>query len=81
MKTFIVAFIDWNDNSIILEKIEAADWMRAVEFHSKYPYKLADSDNFIKVEDVVQEYPEQVPEEAFKQCCFDCDTMMNWIEI
>lgn len=70
MKTFVVGHIDWFDHNLTLEKITAVDWLGAVQAHSKFPFEAP------------KDYSEasHAPE-TFKQLCFDCDCMMNWIEI
>lgn len=71
-KTFIVAYIDWFDYNLILERITASSWEDAVVQHSKYPFKDSETDA-----------PNAVitDADAFKQECFDCDCMMSWIEV
>lgn len=81
MKIFIVGYIDFNGSDLLLEKIIAESWMRAVEKHSKYPWKECEENSMITVEVLQNNYLEYTMKEAFKQSCFDCDTMMNWIEI
>lgn len=81
MKTFIVAHVDFFDNDIKLEKIEAPTWQEAVEKHSKYPYKETEESSGQSAAELSKNYPDYTPEESFKQACFDCDSMMNWFEL
>lgn len=73
MKQFVVAFIDWSDNELRLEKVEAADWRNAVHKHTKYPWHGELQDDPLAVG--------SLSEDDFKQQCFDCDCLMNWIEL
>lgn len=68
MKQFIVGHIDWYDHNLTLERVEAKDWREAFTKHSK-AQELFSSD--------------PVPEDlkAAKQFCFDCDCMMDAIEV
>jgi len=81
MKQFIVGFIDWSNHELILERIEALFWQEAVIKHSKYPYAPTMQRDLITPNQLASEYPEVSIEEGFRQTCFDCDCMMNWIEI
>jgi hypothetical protein len=90
---FVVAHVDFSNNEIVLEQIEAKDWQTAVELHSRYPYReqkaREENDEHAALEhipkttanELANVYSNVDPEESFKQCCFDCDSMMNWIEI
>lgn len=91
-KRFVVGYIDWYNHELKLQVFEADTWQDAVVQHENYPFLIADSSEdgpakFIEPCEVVtkdngdEHYPEMEEDEAFKQCCFDCDTMMNWIEI
>lgn len=71
MTTYVVGHIDWSENELRLEQIDAHTWQDAVRTHSKFPWAgEADVDQ-----------PSLQDAEAFKQQCFDCDCMMNWIEV
>jgi len=70
-KTFIVAYIDWYTHELVLERIHAASWQTAAALHSKYPWRNEAQGDPLTF----------TSSDAFKQECFDCDCMMNWIEI
>lgn len=67
MPLFIVGHIDWFEHELVLEKIEAPDWQHAIALHSKWTADNGDVPN--------------LSPEAFKQHCFDLDSMMSWIEV
>lgn len=69
-KTWVVGHIEWGNNELILERVEAATWQEAVQKHSLFPF-----------EDEDVEFMSTISEEDFRQRCFDCDSMMNWIEV
>lgn len=68
---FVVGHIDWSENDLRLEKVEAKTWQEAVQKHSKYPWQ----------DEAADDKPSLQNPEAFKQQCFDCDCMMSWIEV
>lgn len=78
---WIVGFIDFFNHELKLERIEAATWQDAVVQHSMYPYKGTENSDEILPQELSLRYEELEPEESFKQSCFDCDSMMNWIEL
>lgn len=91
-KRFAVGHIDFFNNELKIQVIEADAWQDAVVQHDKYPFLIAASSEECPAECIVpyevvhkdngdEHYPEMEEDEAFKQCCFDCDSMMNWIEI
>lgn len=68
MKKFAVGHIDWFDNNLIIEIVEAEDWRSALLKHSKIDSSWA-SDYFGKtLEDA-------------KANAFDSDMMIDVIEI
>jgi len=71
MTTFVVGHINWSENELRLEKIEAQSWQTAVSVHSKFPWK----------DEAQGDQPDMSDPEQFKQTCFDCDCMMNWLEV
>lgn len=72
MTKYVVAHIDFFDNKLILEKIEASSWRIAVTLHSKYPFKGVPE---------LDPVPIDMGPERFKRECFNCDSQMGWIEI
>ena len=81
MKNFVVGHIDFFNHELTLEKIQAETWQLAVIEHSKYPYKGSDDSPMCRPEGLRETYPDMEEDEAFRQACFDCDSMMSWIEI
>ncbi len=71
MKTFVVAYINWFDYTLHLERIEANDWREAWAKHTKGPWVTHAADM----------NPVPLNYEAAKQYCFDCDFAMNHIEV
>lgn len=67
MPKFAVAHIEWSDNDLRIQIVEASNWKEAWMKHSRC--------GFEKIEDI----PDDV-EEA-KQACFDMDSMMDHILI
>lgn len=82
-KTFIVGYTDLYCHELTLERIEAATWQDAVCQHSKYPYQGTEGgdNDYVSPDELSKRYPDLEPEQSFRQCCFDCDSMMNWVEI
>jgi hypothetical protein len=74
-RTWIVAHIEWSNNELLLEKVEAPTWREAVQKHSKYPW----------AGEPEEEQPTAIRasfgEAVFQDECFDCDCMMAWIDI
>lgn len=87
MSRFVVGYLNFFDHEMLLQVIEASDWKEAVVKHSKYPYApQLPVGEFVgspveTPEELSAKYPELQPEAAFHQCCFDCDCMMNWVEV
>ena len=80
-KRFVVTVGCLFDNVLTQEVIEANTWQEAVLKHSKYPYRGKDENEQDKVADLAKQYPNPEEDEAFKQACFDCDTLIDWIEV
>jgi len=73
MPKFAVGHIDWSNNDLIIEIVEAPTLMESFAKHSKWPWKN-DTEGYgerILAMDV----------EDFKRECFDCDCMMDSVEI
>lgn len=70
MKRFVVGYIDWMNNDLKLEIVYAKTWKEALAGHTKYPWK-----------NEPQHAPDTDDIELFQQACFDCDCMMNVIEV
>lgn len=68
MKKFAVGHIDWFDNNLIIEIIEAEDWKSALMKHSKI------------ASDWEVDYFGETLEEA-KSNAFDSDMMIDVIEL
>jgi hypothetical protein len=73
MKTFVVAYCDWFEHELILEKVQAPDWRGAVSLHSKSFWTT----------DPRAEGRILCPEnkDEMQQGCWDADCMMNVIEV
>lgn len=71
MKSFVVGYIDWSNNELFLERIEATDWREAWAKHTKSAWY-----NYPDETDPISDNLEDA-----KQSCFDMDCMMNHIEI
>lgn len=67
MKRYAVARIDWFDNDLTIEIVSANDWREALTKHSKSFFN--------------DEYPVPSNINAAKQACFDCDGMMEVVEL
>ena len=80
-KRFVVAIACHPATLIKQEVIEANTWQEAVLKHSKYPYRGRDESEQDTVADLSKQYPDLEEDEAFKQACFDCDTLIDWIEV
>ena len=87
MSRFVVGYINFSDNEMLLKVVEASDWREAVVKHPNYPYAPqlpagGDPGSPLETpEELSAKYSELQPEVAFRQCCFDCDCMMNWVQI
>ena len=81
MKTFIVACTCLINCETVLERIEASNWKEAVQKHTKYPFKAypEHEEEFRSVDEVIEQTDEQ--EDDFKDHCFACDCLMEWIEM
>lgn len=86
MKRFAIGFMDYGNNDLQVVIIDAIDWKQAVMAHPNYPYG-AQSEASIEItpatpiSELIARYSELSEEEAVKQCCFDCDCLMGWVEI
>ena len=67
MKKFAVGYIDFFDNELIIEIIEAEDWFSALSNHSKFK------------EDEI--YLPNTSLKDAKNEAFNCDSMIDVIEI
>lgn len=87
MKRFAVGFADLDNVDLNVIIIDATDWKDAVMVHPNYPYRQQyESDNTVAmpgtpISELIARYPDLSEKEAVKQCCFDCDCLMGWIEI
>ena len=87
MKRFAIAFMNYSDNDLQVVVIEGTDWKYAVMAHPNYPYRKQqlppgeDDNSFIPISELIAHYPNLSEEEAVKQCCFDCDCLMGWVEL
>jgi hypothetical protein len=76
-----------------MELITAEDWKGAVRLHTLYPYREqtleADENGYSEhipetpVQNLINTYGgEYISEEdAFKNACYDCDSLMEWMEV
>ncbi len=67
MKTFVVGYINWSDNELVLEVISAENWREAWMKHSNIPF--------------TDDYPIPDDVETAKTACFDVDCMMSHVEV
>lgn len=69
MKNYMVAFISFFDNEILMKKIEVEDKVAAVKKYltEQYGYDFSDNSN-ISLDEI-------------QQMCFDCDSMVGVQEI
>ncbi len=87
MKRFAVGFMDYGNNDLQIVVIDATHWKYAVMAHPNYPYCQQqlppgeDGESFTPISELIARYPDLSEEEAVKQCCFDCDCLMGWIEL
>lgn len=70
MKRFVVSYIDWFNNELYSHIINADDELQAIKTIAveQYGFDSASVDSIENIED-------------FKGFCFDCDCMMNVIEV
>lgn len=72
MKRWAVSFIDWGDNDLTTVIVQADTWIDAVFMH---PKTTQDPEWEIDIRDKANDV------EAVKQMFFDCDSMIECIEI
>lgn len=73
---FVVAYMSYFDNELILEQITAENWRDAVCKHSKTMFTCVDNG---RKDQIV--LTEKMTIEEMKQIAFDCDVQMAVIQI
>jgi hypothetical protein len=72
MARWAVSYIDWSDNDLITEIVQAPNWLCAVFSHSKV---TKDEEWREDIRSVAADH------NAVKQMFFDCDSMIECVEI
>jgi hypothetical protein len=75
MKTFVVAYISFMDNELKMEKVKAESDVKACQDYMMKEWNSGDNSDDIRW---ILELPDM---EAIKQQCYDCDSMINAIEV
>ena len=83
-RKFVVGHIDWFDHELILELIEAENEMEAVKKHSKVGEMDWSIQDKVEDDDGKHKYAERrscLSLSEMQQVAFDCDCMVNAIEV